>query len=481
MKGFDDEHNVPFAGILRVTVILVDRSHMDHNQLVAIKARHREQLCAIPGVVVITVDYKRIGGRQTDQLAIVVGVTSKRDVPESDRVPALLDGAPTDVMEATVRLNVDATAYTPVQAGGSTAPRRVPYMTGTLGCLVEDGNARRTPLFLSCWHVLCYSADWNKNQDKDILQPAPADGGHNTDGVGIVIRGVVKSEDGIGPNVDCAVCTCTQVSDGTTQRPATGEIVGIGLPNGSREAQVDQLVRKRGARTLMTEGTVTQVSDDVRIHITNVGDVWFYDLIAIRPRDKVSFSEPGDSGSAIIETGTNSVVGVLIGDYALGKMNYSVASHIRTVCDALGVTVPAHPPAYSISPSNKSGIVLSALHLPGYDNAFPIERPSVLSPASYWVFRSDGTIRNVARNKFLSCFQDGAQWRVYLSDALFRWTMGEDGSIGFNAFGDQWVLRGDISAPEPSRWTLEIGIRGNPLPASDVWQYYFEVWDEPVP
>ncbi len=69
-----------------------------------------------PGVNGVGIGNKRVGGEDTGELAIVVFVSDKRDVPPDEAIPTEIGGAPTDVVELTFE-PVDGTAE-PAQAPG---------------------------------------------------------------------------------------------------------------------------------------------------------------------------------------------------------------------------------------------------------------------------------------------------------------------------------------------------------------------------
>jgi hypothetical protein len=61
---------------------------------------NRDRLLAIPGVTGLAIGSKLTGGQDTGQRAVVVFVEKKRrEVPEGERIPSVVDGIPTDVVE----------------------------------------------------------------------------------------------------------------------------------------------------------------------------------------------------------------------------------------------------------------------------------------------------------------------------------------------------------------------------------------------
>lgn len=74
---------------------------MSHSreEIRAIKKRVEADLLRRPGVTGVDIGYKTVGGVRTGTLTLVVYVKSKRDVPEAERIPAEIDGVPTDIVE----------------------------------------------------------------------------------------------------------------------------------------------------------------------------------------------------------------------------------------------------------------------------------------------------------------------------------------------------------------------------------------------
>jgi hypothetical protein len=70
-----------------------------------IKEAHEHDLLKVPGVTGVDVGYKMVGGQQTDVLAIRVYVARKIDPPPDQRIPAEIEGVPTDVIERRFELH----------------------------------------------------------------------------------------------------------------------------------------------------------------------------------------------------------------------------------------------------------------------------------------------------------------------------------------------------------------------------------------
>ena len=115
---------------------------------------HRRQLLERANVVAVGIGYKQTGGQKTSVVSIISSVTNKlpaAQLSRSDRVPAELDGIPTDVVETGVirALQSPTDRHRPAPGGVSIGHRDI--TAGTLGCLVKkDGR----PVILSNNHVL---------------------------------------------------------------------------------------------------------------------------------------------------------------------------------------------------------------------------------------------------------------------------------------------------------------------------------------
>jgi hypothetical protein len=68
----------------------------------AIKDRHEDDLLQRKNVVGLGIGYKEVGGRETDQLSIVVMVRKKESPSQLDTrdlIPSEIEGVPVDVKE----------------------------------------------------------------------------------------------------------------------------------------------------------------------------------------------------------------------------------------------------------------------------------------------------------------------------------------------------------------------------------------------
>ncbi len=247
------------------------------------------------------------GGERTGELCVKVFVARKfpaEAVPESERLPEASDGVPTDVegIGYPERHALEPrTRHRPVTAGLSVSldARAVPLKNaGTLGLVVRKGSLR---LALSNNHVLA-----NENEAAPgavVVQPGTYDGGAEADRIG-VLEDLEPIAFGNKRNtMDAAVA---RFDDAVA---VEAFIAGIGVPRGTATARLGRAVRKMGRTTALTEGVVRAVAFDAR-NIRYLHGLVRMDDVLVVVGTTTAFSQPGDSGSAVVED-TGRVVGLL--------------------------------------------------------------------------------------------------------------------------------------------------------------------------
>jgi hypothetical protein len=133
---------------------------------------------------------------------------------------------------------------------------------------------------------------------------------------------------GSGTNVvDAAIA-------GTTTALARTEILGIGEPTPSYTLPaVGTPVKKAGRTTGLTNGTISTVNLTALVNYgSGCGLYQFTGQLEITPG---TFSGAGDSGSSILNSGTNEPVGLLFA----GSSASTIANDIRHVYQGLNVFV----------------------------------------------------------------------------------------------------------------------------------------------
>jgi hypothetical protein len=166
----------------------------DDASLFRIKHDAQAMLFRIPGVRAVAIGHKSVAGANTRQVAIIVGVDKKRsaaNVPAHERIPATVEGIPTDVVEwqPTIKLAgliSDKAKNRPLYSGSYII---VEYQTqnpvtghpqsqsffGTLGFFGKtDGSIAGVPaggiVAVTCRHVITDASD-NVVKGKEIGQP----------------------------------------------------------------------------------------------------------------------------------------------------------------------------------------------------------------------------------------------------------------------------------------------------------------------
>ena len=107
---------------------------------------------------------------------------------------------------------------------------------------------------------------------------------------------------------------------------------GLIAPTGIGNAQADDLVFKVGRTTGLTHGKVTDMTTVVGPIPYDFGDCWFRRSFAIEGLNGTTFSDHGDSGSAVVRESTGEVLGILFA----GNGTQTYACPIDTVLSSLG-------------------------------------------------------------------------------------------------------------------------------------------------
>ena len=236
-------------------------------------------------------------GRVSEAAALRVYVKAKlsrRRLRPGEEVPEEIGTMLTDVVPVG-----DVTALTrPVRGGVSIG--HPDSTAGTLGCLVRVGGDDQ-PFILSNNHVM---AEVNRATVGDpILEPGPADGGT------LAIAELSDFEPikpwGEANAMDAALARLLDADDCT----ADIEVIGS-VQNPPMEASLYQSVRKHGRTTQHTVGVILDLSADLWVRVRPQELAWFEDQIAVAGVGG-DFSQPGDSGSLVVDAVTRAPVGLL--------------------------------------------------------------------------------------------------------------------------------------------------------------------------
>lgn len=311
------------------------------------KRRNQARLMRMRNVVAVGVGYKTVGNVQTSEVCVVVSVIKKLSLvqlSESARVPAVLGGVPTDVVETGMifALQDPTEKMRPARPGISIGHYQI--TAGTLGCLVQRGGQ---VFILSNNHVLANS---NAAQVGDaILQPGPADGGTSADQIG-TLEQFIPIGFGISPGCGCSPFGVLRGLLGTPKaqinepgnntvdcaiaKPLSADLVNpdilnIGIPTGAGLATLGTPVQKSGRTTGHTTDQITQIDVTVSVNYGGTNVAVFTNQLMAGP-----MSQGGDSGSAVLDM-NRQVVGLLFA----GSTSTTIMNPIQFVLDALQVQI----------------------------------------------------------------------------------------------------------------------------------------------
>jgi hypothetical protein len=278
-----------------------------------------------PNLVAVGIAEKQTRGRRVGQLALTFYVERKRKRPSSDEavpevVPAHMVGAevPTDVVEIGKIIPEVQSQPTPIEPGFSIGHPAV--SAGTLGAVI--GPAKK-PRVISNSHVLANSG-LGKIGDP-ILYPGSADQGvPPADIVGelsFVVPFILGGE--FVNSMDVAVATINPARRGDVR----SRIGALGIvPSGTTLPARGMRIVKVGRTTGLTHGEITDINFTLTLDYGGGRNVGFRQQVFC-----TRYSAPGDSGSLVLEEGTNLAVGL----HFAGANGGSVFSPIRPILRAV--------------------------------------------------------------------------------------------------------------------------------------------------
>jgi len=296
-------------------------------------------------VVGVGVAEKIVDGKPTGVLAVKFYVKTKFPkgaVASGSQLPKEVDGIPTDVEQVgTFRAfkprgrkasAQDATMpnprvrMRPARPGSSIGFRIAGdqfVMGGTFGALVKTNTK---VYILSNNHVV---ADENRLPiGSPIFQPALLDHGSIANDQIAELTRFAKLKANKFNKIDAGLA-----------RPLNKNLVNndtlhIGPPAGTVAAALDMMVHKFGRTTSYTVGSIVSIDTDVTIEY-ETGDFAFEGQMIIKGSNGQMFSDHGDSGSLIMQRGTNAAVGLLFA----GGTDHTIANHIGNVLKSLQVRI----------------------------------------------------------------------------------------------------------------------------------------------
>jgi hypothetical protein len=381
-----------------------DNEHIRRDQQAFMEAyeRARATFGALDGVVGVGFGHKQVGGRFTDDVAIVVFVREKRpedDLAPEQRIPPEHEGYRTDVRTPVpvVPGGCDNDAVYHTIQGGIQIEADPPTQFGTLGCIVRrrgDGG-RENVYLLSNKHVLFAGTARAGSYIYHPYAPSPPGAPPRpNDSLGpvqatafyAIVTSTVPDAGGQPVSdsffIDCATArididstccgsTCTkdviayatsiidlQVNAVNTLSDvrSVARDVSIVIPHGTPPGPTGPFVYKVGRTTGRTRGIVRSVNVTVDIpgdatvpgaaHILgpNVIEIEFDATstgTGLNCHGNPFFAEHGDSGSLVVDD-AGRAVGLIHGvpDPSIPGSSSATACHILPVLDQLGVCIP---------------------------------------------------------------------------------------------------------------------------------------------
>ena len=313
----------------------------------------RNRLSSIaPNKYTVGIGLKESGGRFRNRLATIVYVSNKlpaHEIPSAEIIPSEYAGFMTDVVEFRPIPISDFAPYNPL-VGGININRisrtgNISEFPGTLGAIVRRrGDGKK--LLLTCAHVVKY--DYNEPDanaiGRSIFQPPEGN-------PGAVIIGKVSDLKFLGSPymLDCAVIEPTSPTHTLLNNIVDiGPVKGVHLWNTPVPESLPKKVKKRGARTLYTEGYMVRLIFGATQPIVSG-----FEVISSVPGK--AFAGGGDSGSVVLNE-NDEVEGLLyeISQDDLGHMlgTRGMAIPILNVLNGLNVDIAITPAISSIVPNN---------------------------------------------------------------------------------------------------------------------------------
>lgn len=200
---------------------------------------------------------------------------------------------------------------------------------GTLGCFVTDKKG--TLYVLSNNHIL---ADSGRGKWRDpVLQPGPEDGGTTEHDLFASLSYVVPFRRHSYNLMDAAIARVEGDAKLDTRISQKVRVKETGMPS------LKMKVEKYGRTTGRTIGEVTTTHLDVNVELNGM-QLEFHDQFEIKGcmhrGSRTKFCGDGDSGSLILEKGTNRAIGLL---FAGTKNGTTFATPISCILDAFSVNI----------------------------------------------------------------------------------------------------------------------------------------------
>ncbi|MBS1904380.1 MAG: hypothetical protein JSS75_11795 [Bacteroidetes bacterium] len=290
----------------------------DVDRVTDIKARHEDELLALPSVV-----GAGVGVNDDGSPAIVVFASDHgvRGVPQN------IEGVRTrtEYVGEVRALQFTGTYRAPMWSGVSVGNDNE-CAAGTIGCVVKN-NVNNTFYLLSNNHV--FARENSAKIGEKIDQPGRYEFNCGPSGQVGTLNSFVKivMKRNASNVVDCAIANI-----GSGINPTSQMALSSYTPTtNARNATVGMTVKKTGRTTGLTGGTVSAVNVTINVQYSH-GTARFINQVYVTPG---TFSAAGDSGSLIVEASSNDPVALLFA----GGSSGTFGNPITSVLISFGVSV----------------------------------------------------------------------------------------------------------------------------------------------
>ena len=317
--------------------------------------KYEKKLFKKAGVQAVGIGFKTKGNVTSNIKSIIISVDYKKPLEtlkKKDKIPMVLDGILTDVVETGTIKALHTKKHRP--ALGGTSIGHIDITAGTLGCLVQRNSKT---FILSNNHVLACSNEAKIGDS--IIQPGAYDNGKYPEDyiatladfvpieiggllsncpIGNLIKNIcnslaklirshtrliaVKTQEGDGNLVDCAIALPLDLN------LVTPEIMEIGTIKDVCTAELGMAIKKSGRTTGLTHGTIEQTDVTVNVQYGEGKIAIFKDQLMAG-----NMCAGGDSGSVIL-TEDNYLTGLLFA----GSDTSTIINRIDNVFSLLKLT-----------------------------------------------------------------------------------------------------------------------------------------------
>ena len=303
------------------------------DNILDIADNHYKYLINLQNVVGVGFGHKRINEVNTFEPCIHVLVKDKINssyILPNNIIPKTFMGIKTDVIEIGTPVAQVIEGFLPEKV----RPLKGGYGistdsggTGTIGCIVKKVTKNKVEYFiLSNNHVL---AGYNKfSIGSSVFQPSKDDHGTDDDIIGNLSAFVrLKFKNKVYTPTNYTDCAIAKISPFII----SNEVEYIGKLKGSADPIVDSDVFKTGTTSGSTNGQIETIGTTIEINYDNNTKT------ALFKKQITTYihSEPGDSGSALVNT-NDKVVGLL---FSGTDKNMAICNDINLVLNSLKVEI----------------------------------------------------------------------------------------------------------------------------------------------